>query len=150
MQNKQKRPYTDGELEKLLEKPDMNKCIFSEYRNWVIVNFLLGTGVRLNTLSQLKVEDISLENAIVDLRHTKNRKQRIIPLSKSLVNILFEYLDIHQVDKEDYLFCTIHGKKLQASSIKSAIYRYNKRRGVETTSIHKFRHTFAKKWILNG
>ncbi|MFO7815153.1 MAG: phage integrase N-terminal SAM-like domain-containing protein, partial [Halanaerobiales bacterium] len=42
VQNKQKRPYTDGELEKLLEKPGMDECIFSEYRNWVIVNFLLG------------------------------------------------------------------------------------------------------------
>ncbi|HMA69421.1 MAG TPA: site-specific integrase [Candidatus Mcinerneyibacterium sp.] len=109
VQNKQKRPYSDEELEKLLEKPDMDKCIFSEYRNWAIVNFLLGTGVRLKPLSQLQIKDISLENAIVDLRHTKNRKQRIIPLTKSLVNILFEYIDIRKGEKEDYLFCTIHG-----------------------------------------
>ena len=30
------------------------------------------------------------------------------------------------------------------------LYHYNKRRGVETTGIHRYRHTFAKQWILNG
>ena len=30
------------------------------------------------------------------------------------------------------------------------LYYYNKARGVETTGIHRYRHTFAKQWILNG
>jgi integrase/recombinase XerD len=30
------------------------------------------------------------------------------------------------------------------------LYEYNKRRGVETTGIHRYRHTFAKQWIING
>ena len=30
------------------------------------------------------------------------------------------------------------------------LYSYNKNRGVETTGIHRYRHTFAKQWILNG
>jgi integrase/recombinase XerD len=30
------------------------------------------------------------------------------------------------------------------------LYYYNKNRGVETTGIHRYRHTFAKQWILNG
>ena len=30
------------------------------------------------------------------------------------------------------------------------LYEYNKRRGVETTGIHRYRHTFAKQWILRG
>lgn len=28
--------------------------------------------------------------------------------------------------------------------------RYNRSRGVEKTSAHLYRHTFAKKWIMNG
>ena len=27
---------------------------------------------------------------------------------------------------------------------------YNKARGVQTTGVHRYRHTFAKQWILNG
>ena len=30
------------------------------------------------------------------------------------------------------------------------MYEYNKRRGVEKTGLHRYRHTFAKKWILMG
>jgi integrase/recombinase XerD len=30
------------------------------------------------------------------------------------------------------------------------LYNYNKKRGVQTTGIHRYRHTFAKQWILNG
>jgi len=34
--------------------------------------------------------------------------------------------------------------------LQKEIARYNRKRGVEKTSLHMFRHTFAKKWILNG
>ena len=27
---------------------------------------------------------------------------------------------------------------------------YNKGRGVQTTGIHRYRHTFAKQWVLSG
>ena len=30
------------------------------------------------------------------------------------------------------------------------LYNYNKSRGVQTTGVHRYRHTFAKQWILNG
>ena len=30
------------------------------------------------------------------------------------------------------------------------MYEYNKKRGVERTGIHRFRHTFAKQFILMG
>ena len=30
------------------------------------------------------------------------------------------------------------------------IARYNKSRGVKSVGVHKFRHTFAKQWIING
>lgn len=36
-----KKGYTDQELERLLKKPDIKKCSFAEYRNWVIENYLL-------------------------------------------------------------------------------------------------------------
>ena len=30
------------------------------------------------------------------------------------------------------------------------LQRYQKARGVETMGVHRYRHTFAKHWILNG
>ena len=55
-----KEPYTTDELQKLLKEPDCKTCSFAEYRNWVIVNFLLGTGCRASTLLNLHIDPASL------------------------------------------------------------------------------------------
>ncbi|MGV9142148.1 MAG: tyrosine-type recombinase/integrase [Promethearchaeota archaeon] len=149
-EEKIKETYTDKELEILLEKPNLKECGFAEYRNWVIINWLLATGNRSRTIRNVKIKDLDFENGYIKLRKTKNRNQQIIPMSNKLNNILNEYLQFRDGDNEDYLFSTIYGKKMSSSAIISAIRRYNSRRGIEKTSIHLFRHTFAKKWILNG
>jgi integrase/recombinase XerD len=143
-----KQAYTETELIRLLEKPQMDK--FSEYRDWVIVNFLLTTGVRLGELLNIKICDIDLQEAIVKIVKGKSRRERHIPLSKSIVKILMEYLSIRQGLKDDYLFPNSYGLKLGEDSLKHSISRYNKKRGVDKTSCHLFRHTFAKNYLLNG
>lgn len=45
-----KETYTDEELFILLQKPNLRKCRFSEYRTWVIINFFLNSGCRASTL----------------------------------------------------------------------------------------------------
>ena len=39
-----KGTYSDAELTALLKKPDIRKTTFAEYRDWVIINFLLNCG----------------------------------------------------------------------------------------------------------
>ena len=51
---------------------------------------------------------------------------------------------------DDFLFCNSFGQQLAKSTCYHMLYEYNKRRGVETTGIHRYRHTFAKQWIING
>ena len=138
-----KEVYTEAELRKLLKKPNLKKCRFSEYRNWVIVNYLLGTGQRRNTVTNLKIGDVDLDNRLVRLRVTKNKKETILPLTSSLVSILDEYLCYRGGEKGDYLFCAQNGGKLNNNSLTNGIRDYNLRRGVEKTSVHLFRHTFA-------
>jgi len=149
-EKKIKETYTDEELELLLKKPNTKKCSFAEFRNWVIINYLLATGNRLETMSSVKIGDINFENNEIILKRTKNRKQQIIPLSQELSKVLREYLAYRKGKEEDYLFCTSYGQPLVKRGIQSQIQKYNRRRGVLKTSIHVFRHTFAKKWIING
>ena len=52
--------YTDTELKMLLKKPDVRKCGFVTYRSWVIVNFLLSTGIRQNSLINIKIKDTAI------------------------------------------------------------------------------------------
>ena len=145
-----KETYTKEELGILLKKPDIKKCNFVEYRTWVMTNYLVATGNRLSTLAELKLEDINFKDDEISMRKTKNRKQQIIPLSKELSKILREYLTYRKGEPEEPLFCTVYGGKLSTGAIQSEIKRYNQKRGILKTSIHAYRHTFAKNWILNG
>lgn len=145
-----KETYSNDELRVLLEKPNIKKCDFSEYRTWVMENFFLGTGVRLSTAISIKISEVDFENQLIKLSKTKNRCQQYIPLSASLSHILKEYLEYRGGEKDEYLFCTKYGKKLTVSGTETAIQRYNQRRGITRTSVHLFRHTFAKLWIMNG
>lgn len=145
-----KETYTDQELELLLKKPNIKKCSFPEYRNWVIINYLLSTGNRLSTLVNLKIKDLNFDDELLELKKTKNKKQYIIPMSRSLAKILQEYLLFRKGEPDDYVFCTVEGGQLNTNTIESNIRRYNLSRGVAKTSIHLFRHTFSKKWILAG
>jgi integrase/recombinase XerD len=145
-----KEAYTEDEIAKLIKKPDMNICSFSEFRNWVIVCHLLGTGNRLKTIINLKISDIDTENAEIKLKTVKNKKPYIIPMSTALRNVYAEYLKHRDGNTDDYLFCTPYGTQLSRDSMISAIQNFNKSRGVGKTSIHLFRHTFAKNWVMNG
>jgi integrase/recombinase XerD len=74
----QKEPYSEEDIKKLIKKPNIRECGFVEHRNWVLVNYLLETGNRLNTVLNLKVEDIDYENGMVILKTTKIEKHNII------------------------------------------------------------------------
>ena len=143
--------YTEEELELLLKKPNLKKCSFIEYECWVITNFLFATGVRQRSLNHIKVKDLDLDNNLVYVNVTKNRKPLIVPINHTLSGILKEFIKYRQFNStEEALFCNSFGKELGKSTGYHMLYDYNKRRGVETTGIHRYRHTFAKQWILNG
>jgi len=145
-----KETYTDHEIMLLLKKPDMKTSSFSEYRNWVLVNYMLGTGNRAGTIINIKNEDVDFESSNIILKKLKGRKQYSIPISKSLEDVLREYTLYRKGEPSDFLFCNTYGKALLRNRFEHEIAGYNKNRGVEKTGLHMFRHTFAKQWILNG
>ena len=143
--------YSDEELRILLQKPNIKKCSFIEYQSWVMTNFLFCTGVRQRSLMNIKVKDLDFDNSVVYVNVTKNRKPLIVPINQTMAHILTEYLKFRKPkSKEDFLFCNVFGEQLVKSTCYHMLSEYNKRRGVQTTGIHRYRHTFARQWILNG
>ena len=144
-----KDTYTDSELNLLLKKPNMRKCNFSEYRNWVIINLLLNNGCRAASVRNILNKDVDINNHIIYIRHTKNKKTQVIPICSMLCGILNEYMRIRGGTDVDYLFPNETGGQLSENGLRCTIAKYNKRRGVQKTSIHLFRHTFAKKYLVD-
>ena len=143
-------PYTHDEMEKLLKKPNLKDCRFSEYSNWVIVNYITATANRISTVINLKIRDLDFEEQTIILRTVKNKKQYTMPMSKYLKPILIEYLSYRRGEPDDFLFCPENNgkKKLTEGGLKTSIAKYNKRRGVNKTSCHIIRHYFAKQYVL--
>ena len=144
-----KQVYTDNEIKKLLVKPNIEN--HSEFRNYVIINLILSTGARCNTIINIKMEDVDLEERIIIFNTTKAHKTTRIPLNITMTRILREYINYWgDYSQDGYLFFNEFGEQLTRSGLGTSIKRYNRKRGVEKTSLHLFRHTFAKKWLQNG
>ncbi|MGI6212861.1 MAG: tyrosine-type recombinase/integrase [Anaerovoracaceae bacterium] len=139
--------FTDDELRILTKKP--NKDDFVEYRTWCIICFILATGARAGTISEIKLEDVDFKAHTVAYRHLKNKNTAIIPLSNSIVNILTNFLHDWNTGSE-YLFTDVSGNQLSVSAIRQALEKYEKRRGVKVLGPHALRHSFARGWIRNG
>lgn len=145
-----KTTYTDDELKKLLKKPNTRSCSFPEYRNWVIINMLLNSGCRASTIREIRIQDVDINQSKINYRHTKNGSVQMVPLCQEMKKILKEYMKVRDGNPEDYLFPSEDDSKMTENGLSEAIRRYNRKRGVEKTSIHLFRHSFAERYLRNG
>ncbi len=149
-----KEVYTDSEIEKLLVKPRPED--FIEYRNWVIINYFLATGNRISSVANLKISDLDFDEGIITVNVQKNRDPSRIAMAEKLKPILIEYIRHYRCDENGiplnkaYVFCNSYGSKCGPVALGKSLGEYNKSRGVQKTSCHLWRHTFAKRWIQSG
>ncbi len=145
-----KQGYNESQLAKLLEKPNIKKTTFANYRNYCMICFLIGTGVRRNTIVNIRIGDLDFENNLIALRITKSRKQQLIPMSLNLKEVLIEYLSFRGGNAEDYLFVSSYGNQLSPEGANKALREYNRKHNIDMTGMHNFRRSFATMAIQNN
>lgn len=144
--------FTDEEVALLLQKPT-NVEDYVEWRTWLMVNWVLATGNRASTVTDVRLEDIDFNNGRIALRHTKNKRAQIIDMAESLAPILQNYIRAYRYNEPGsaYLFADYTtNDKLSYNALRQAFYKYCKARGVEKTNLHGLRHYFASRWIRSG
>ena len=109
----------------------------------------MASGNRSRTIRGIKNRDVDLKNRTILLTEVKNDEIYEMPITSEYHPILCEYIDIRKGEPDDYLFCSQYGSQLTAGGMRAVMRKYNLKHGVDTTSLHKFRNTFAKNWILN-
>ena len=57
-----------------------------------LLRLLYATGIRIGEALNLKDDDINLDEKYILISDSKNKKERVIPISASLTNVLKEYL----------------------------------------------------------
>ena len=146
--------FTTEEVLLLLQKPT-NQKDFVEWRNWAIVNWVLGTGNRASTICNVKIGDIDFDTKRIILRHTKNKKAQVLPiLSSTMEKAIKLYIKKCRsgkyVTSDSYLFPSVEEVQLTYNALAHSFSKYCKERNVEHTNIHGLRHYFATEWAKNN
>ena len=135
------------EMYKLLEQLSNDDTI--EKKDVLILEVLFTTGIRLSELLGIRVEDIDFELMQVKVLGKRN-KERIIPISKNLINIIVEYIRSNKIES-GFLLRTDAGKPAYPKLIYRIVYKYlNLFTSSEKKSPHVLRHSFATAMTNNG
>jgi len=100
----------------------------------------------------LKFTDVDIDNLTIFIRQGKGRKDRIIPISYSLAQILKKYVTersrLHKTSPE--FFSSLHGNiGFTDNGLKKLVDQIRKSSGI-TFTVHKLRHTFATLMLEGG
>ena len=138
--------YTPEEIKRVLAKPKRkNDADFVEWRNWTIANLVYDMGARVGSVLEIRMEDINLTKHTIYLSHMKNKATKNAKISTSCTKVLKEFIQDWRADAEpqEYLFCSFSAEQLTYNAFAHSFSKYCKDRGINKTSIHGIRHTFA-------
>ncbi|HML58448.1 MAG TPA: tyrosine-type recombinase/integrase [Ferruginibacter sp.] len=155
-------PKVKKRLPQYVEKQDMDRLFqddvfpqdFKGQTERVILQILYATGIRRSELLNLKEQHIDFSNQTIKVLG-KGSKERLIPVSASLLALLREYRELKKqlndaADRE-YLLVNEKGKRLHSGFIYNTVKRYlSTVTTIQRRSPHILRHTFATHLTGNG
>lgn len=159
-QRKEKIDYfTIDQIRKLLTSFDLRYK--SELRNLLIIMVLLDTGIRNSELVRIKLEDINYQERSIYIYATKTNTFRMVYYSKETERILNVYRrEVLKGVEKGPLFIKFHSEfnePMHGHGINTQmVYRILSQRSKKLfnkevrMNPHKFRHTFATHFIING
>jgi integrase/recombinase XerC len=141
----------DDELTALLATCDGKT--FRDRCDTAIIRLLLDTGGRLTETAMLDVDDVNLRRDLIKV-HGKGDKERSIPFGEKTGQALARYLRVrakHAGADLPALFLSERGRKrLGRDGVKTMLRRRGEEAGIAHMHAHRFRHTLAHEWRLNG
>ena len=153
--------FTDDERERIFayldsyEPGTMNKNLYIKAVLPMAIRIMDSCGTRETETLMLQMKDVDLKNGTLTLRNTKRDKERIVPITKSLKDILSAYCLAMGIfsTPDAYLFPGLtKDEPLNSDTFSHLIPRILSKANVErnkekkyshSTSAHCFRHSFA-------
>lgn len=140
----QKISLSEDEVEELLNA--INKPLIR-----VAVNFMAKSGLRINETVNLKLENVDFEKDLIYVINGKGKKNRNVPLAKSMRSDLVTYIDQIRDSDSPYFFATKKTGRLSAQYT-----NYELRKAVnslgwkKTVTNHTLRRSFATNLLHKG
>ena len=142
-------PMSEEEMAELSEILDEDTEHFLEK---AIIETLYQTGIRKAELCNLFFENVDFSSNEIKIKG-KGNKERIVPISSVLAEILYKFTEIRKPlpESEIYFFVRENGKKLSEKFVYSVVNRYLSLITLKKKkSPHILRHSFATHVLNNG
>ena len=138
------RPRRVKALPKVLAKEDVIK-LFDSVRNLkhkTILVLIYSAGLRRSELLHLKVSDIDSKRMVINIRHGKGNKDRIVRLSENVLELTREYFKLYH--PKEFLIEGKGGNMYSASSIWKIFKHAKEAAGIKMKGgVHILRHSYA-------
>jgi integrase len=117
-----------------------------------LVGLLASTGMRSGEALRLDRADVDLSHAVVQIRRTKFRKDRLVPVHSTTCQVLAAYASARDIAfpraKSSAFFLSLRGSRLTSSALSSAFRQASTRAGLDDGAPrpprpHDLRHRFA-------
>lgn len=132
-----KRPRSEKKLPRVIDCDliirKLNKIQNLKHRT--ILTLTLSVGLRVSEIINLKIEDIDSNRMLVHIKNAKGKKDRMVPLSPKMLELLREYWKKYK--PTEYLFNGQNSKQYSIGSCQKIYKKYID----PNTSIHTLRHS---------
>lgn len=145
--------FTDEEVKVLFREPNLRDYV--GFRDYVAMNTLLDTGLRIGELLSLRIADIDFTTRFITVKSaaSKNRQMRLVPVSSHVIRLLLQLIEENNRHfKTDRIFLSCYGADLSDRQLTKRLKYYAARAGISATKVtaHVYRHTWARSMVLNG
>ncbi|MDQ0149210.1 tyrosine-type recombinase/integrase [Eubacterium multiforme] len=150
---KPKDQLSDSDFKALIKALDITK--YSEYRDYVIIQLIMDTGMRIGETLALTIEDIDLVRRaiLIPADISKGKKDRYVFFSNTMASLLRRWLQFKDryINNDVLLFPTTRGTQLGIPHFERNFRIYKERANLnKNTTAHGLRNNFAKRCLMSG
>ena len=145
--SKRTRSLTSEDVDRLLGAVRQSRHRWA-VRDWAVIQALLGAGLKLGELTELRVSDIHLDGGhpYLILGDASSNPGRTVPLDAETRDALRSYLEVRQVAQGvDLLFVNRDGNPLSTRSVQRLLHYYARVAGLEGLTSQALRYVYARR-----
>ncbi|MFY8019856.1 MAG: site-specific tyrosine recombinase/integron integrase [Bacteroidia bacterium] len=139
------RPRREHLLPNVLSKEEIKMILeaLSNIKHRAMLSLIYSCGLRRSELLNLKPNDIDSRRKLIIVRQSKGKKDRIVPLSPKILELLREYYKYYK--PKTYLFeGQVPNEPYDARSLANVLKSALKKCGItKPVSLHWLRHSYA-------
>lgn len=145
------RPRSRERLPTVLSLSEVESLLNSiaNLKHRTMLSIIYSCGLRMGELLDLEIRDVDSKRMVIHIKNAKGKKDRIVPLSASVLDLLrVYYLDYRP---HHFLFNGESGNQYSRSSLQTIFRRAVVRAGIlKKCTLHTLRHSYATHLLENG